>query len=276
VRILVTKFLGIGVVVAGMAGGCADNTPAVERVPVAAPENRAARIDYPQPKPLPDRARLYDRDLPPEPPFDDPPLVSQKTPEQTQFEAAYRGVGRPRITVFVNRTLDGEVAPANDNAAADRGGRVYLRHGQYDEAQARSLDYQAVENILTDVLACQGTVEIMSPTVVRQKLTDDQVKDIQSGRPRAMREAAQQLETDVIVQVSAHPTRQTQYGLEIPTRRRSLQRQRRPAGRPGRRRCPRAPGEDDDQQVRPLRRAKADDGHDPILVVHRAACAPAR
>jgi hypothetical protein len=30
-----------------------------------------------------------------------------------------------------------------------------------------------------------------------------------------MREAAQQLETDVIVQVSAHPTRQTQYGLEI-------------------------------------------------------------
>ena len=88
-------------------------------------------------------------------------------------------------------------------------------HGQYDEGQAKALDYQAVESILTDFLACQGAVEIMSPTMVRQKLTEEQIKDLQSGKPRVLREIAQQLETDILVQVSAHPTRQTQNGLEF-------------------------------------------------------------
>jgi hypothetical protein len=80
---------------------------------------------------------------------------------------------------------------------------------------AKSIDYTAMENILTDVLACQGAVEIMSPTVARQRMTDEQFKDFQSGRPRATRDIAQQLDTDVLIQVSAQPTRQTPEGLEI-------------------------------------------------------------
>jgi hypothetical protein len=213
---------------AGIMGGCADNPPPVERVPVAAPDGDVRR-GYDRAKPLPEQSRLYDRDIPPEPPFDDPPLVNQKTPEQGRFEQAYRGVGRPRIAVFVNRTLEGAILPANkeggatgrdDARRADRYGeprydRPYLKHGEYDEAGARSLDYEAVENILTDFLACQGTIEIMSPTMARQRLNDEQVKDLQSGRPQAMREIAQQLDTDVLVQVTAHPTRQTPYGLEF-------------------------------------------------------------
>jgi len=192
--------IGMGIMVGGF--GCEDSRP-VERVPVAAPGNRESRIDYDRPKPLPEQSRFYDRDLPPEPPFYDPPLVSQKTPEQGRFEAAYRAVGRPRIAVFVNRTLEGEASPA------------YLKRGQYDEGQARALDYQAMETILTDALACQGAVEIISPTMARQRLTDEQVKELQSGRPRAMREIAQQLETDVLIQVGARPTRQTFEGLEF-------------------------------------------------------------
>jgi hypothetical protein len=184
------------------AAGCTYETR-VERVPVAAAGERESVERVDRIKPLPPDARLYDRDLPPEPPFDDPPLVNQKTPEQAKFEEGYRAVGRPRITVFVNRTLEG---------AADAG---YLKHGQYDEAQAKALDYQALENVLTDVMACQGTVEVMSPTMVRQKLTDEQIKDLQSNKPRVLREVAQQLETDILIQVSAHPTRQTQDGLEF-------------------------------------------------------------
>jgi hypothetical protein len=206
----VIKVLGIGLAT-GIVSGCIEER-SVERVPVAAPSGEGMRLGYDRAKPLPDQSGLYDRDLLPEPPFDDPPLVSQKTPEQTSFEAAYRAVGRPRITVFVNRTLEGETTPANKEGAS---GHHYLHRGEYDEADARSLDYQAVENILTDFLACQGTVEIMSPTMARQRLTDEQVKDLQSGRPRAMREIAQQLDADVLIQVSAHPTRQTQYGLEF-------------------------------------------------------------
>lgn len=237
-RIFAIASLGLGMMVG--ASGCANDAPPVERVPVAAPGERESRREYDRPKPLPDDARLSERirDLPPEPPFDDPPLVSQKTPEQTRFEAAYRASGSPRITVFVNRTLEGEIVPVNNGGGAvqpplrppaDRppryddarydgnreDARVYLKRGQYDEGQAKALDYQAVENILTDFLACQGTVEIMSPTMVRQKLTEEQIKDLQSGKPRVLREIAQQLETDILVQVSAHPTRQTPNGLEF-------------------------------------------------------------
>jgi hypothetical protein len=225
------KVIGMALATAVVAG-CADERM-VERVPVAAPSNGEVPRGYDRPKPLPDQ-NVDDRDLLPEPPFEDPPLVSQKTPEQSSFEQAYRAVGRPRITVFVNRTLEGQVMPANKKAAAAPAPRAdrrpyddrryddrrdaeqhYLRSGQYDEGDARALDYQAVENILTDFLACQGTVEIMSPTMARQRLSDEQVKDLQSGRPTAMREIAQQLDTDVLIQVSAHPTRQTPNGLEF-------------------------------------------------------------
>jgi hypothetical protein len=215
-----------------LISGCDPQERMVERVPVAAPSNGDVPRGYDRPKPLPDQRGMDDRDLLPEPPFEDPPLVSQKTPEQSRFEAAYRVVGRPRIAVFVNRSLEGEVMPANNEEPAARAPRAedrryddryearpekptYLRPGQYDEADARALDYQAIENILTDFLACQGTVEIMSPTMARQRLTDEQVKDLQSGRPRALREIAQQLDTDVLIQVSAHPTRQTPNGLEF-------------------------------------------------------------
>jgi hypothetical protein len=243
--------------VIGPVLGCAHEPPPLERVPVAAPGDRAALIEQPRPKPLPDNARLYDRDrdYAPEPPFYDPPLVTQRTPEQARFEQAYRAVGKPRITVFVNRTLEGTLVPVNPHEPAvgverTRGAtggvtversdynrrtdrtekfqtapgapgeyrettKVYLKPGQYDAANAKSIDYQAMETVLTDFLACQGTVEIMSPTTARQRLSDDQVKALQSGRPQVLREVAQQLETDVLIQVSAHPTRQTEYGLEV-------------------------------------------------------------
>lgn len=230
-RTFAMKLGALGLVIASTVG-CSTPAP-VERVPVAAAGNRDSRITYDKPKPLPDDARLLDRDrdYAPEPPFYDPPLVSQKTPEQSRFEQAYRAVGKPRITVFVNRTLEGAILPVNEGRGAvvdvertRRTGRdpesrdntrVYLKPGQYDEAKAKSIDYEAMENILTDFLACQGTVEIMSPTMARQKLTDEQVKDLQAGKPRVLREIAQQLETDILVQVSAHPTRQTEYGLEV-------------------------------------------------------------
>lgn len=231
-RMRLIKVIGMALA-AAVISGCADERM-VERVPVAAPSNGDSYRGYDQPKPLPDQPGMDDRDLLPAPPFEDPPLVSQKTPEQSRFEQAYGVVGRPRITVFVNRTLAGQEMPANKEVAAAPAPRAdqrryddrryddrryedqhYLRPGQYDEADARALDYQAVENILTDFLACQGTVEIMSPTMARQRLTDEQVKDLQSGRPRATREIAQQLDTDVLIQVSAHPTRQTPNGLEF-------------------------------------------------------------
>ena len=207
-------------------------------------------------------------ELPP-PPFDDAPIVSQAAPEQRAYVGAYERVGRPRIAVFVNRTLEGQLVPVNDNeplatvertrrsssgvtvesrttsrgdgyyrdryrdadfrADQDRTDRfqsqgpgeytdrvdVYLPRGKYDEVEARGIDYEAMENILTDWLAADGQVEIVSPVMVRGRLSDEQVKELQSGRPRMLGEIAKELDADILVQVQARPTRQTRQGLEV-------------------------------------------------------------
>jgi len=60
--IVVTTCLGMGLAVAGCTEG-----PVVERVPVAAPmAGGSTMVEYDRPKPLPDRATLYERDLPPD------------------------------------------------------------------------------------------------------------------------------------------------------------------------------------------------------------------
>ncbi|MBV8781282.1 MAG: hypothetical protein JO353_07785 [Phycisphaerae bacterium] len=249
--------------------GCRDDTPPPSRVPIPSSAERDSSsirtIDPIRPNPLP----------PPPPiaagaPFHDEPIVEQAPPEQQAFVDMYRKVGSPRILLFVNRTLQGEMLPVNTeeprvtvthtqssngpvdvSRSEDASGSartygygwydshgeyhasssdkftskgaanytestdVYLRPGQYDEVQARSLDYQALENIMTDWIACEGQVVVVSPTIARQRLTDQQVKELQEGRPQMLSEVAQQLNTDILIQVQAHPTRQTPQGLEV-------------------------------------------------------------
>jgi hypothetical protein len=245
---------------AGMmiAGGCADNSPPPARVAVP-PTDQVRAADQPEIKPLPGPPDAGGQ-LPP-PVFDDQPLVNQRLPEERGFISAYEQVGRPRILIFVNRTLEGQIVSVNPNepvatvehkaqssgaitvdsqhtsgtygywydshhdenshfqstgpANFSESTSVYLHPGEYDEAAAKSLDYEALENVLTDWLSAGGKVAIVSPTMARQRLTDEQVKDLQSNRPRMLGEVARELDADVLIQVQAHPTRQTDQGLEI-------------------------------------------------------------
>jgi hypothetical protein len=177
-------------------------------------------------KPLPPQQSLQTQ-MPPMP-FEDEPLVNQQMPEQPAFVDAYNRVNRPRITVFMNRTLEGDVIPVNPrtpdisveetrtgkNAGTDSTA-VYLQQGQYDDAWAKSLDYEAVEATLAEWLSCNGQITMISPTLARQRLTDQQVKELQSGRPQALSEIAQQLGVDILIQVQAHPTQQYADGLRV-------------------------------------------------------------
>lgn len=168
--------------------------------------------------------------------FDDQPILRERPPEQRAFVDAYNRVGRPRIAIYVNRTLDGNIIPptpiepqpavrvdrnANVNWDPYRGGQVtdridvYLKPGQYDEAYARSLDYEAVENILTDWMAASGNTEIISPTLARARLTEEQRQALEKGEKFVLTDITQRLDADVFIQVQARPTRQTQRGLEI-------------------------------------------------------------
>lgn len=211
-----------------LVSGCIDNSPPPARVAVPSADRGTPitrNTDAIKPLPPPQDPGMQVA----APPFNDVPIVSQQTPEQPAFVDAYRKVGAPRIVLFVNRTLEGNIIPidANDPVVrvqrnqrtpqgnSSRSTEVYLRPGQYDEVSARSIDYEAIENIMTDWLSCGGQVTIVSPTMARQRLTDEQVKELQAGRPQAMSEVVQQLGADIFVQVQAHPTRQTTQGLEV-------------------------------------------------------------
>lgn len=195
------------------------------------------------------------------PDHEDVPLVNQRTPEERAFVDAYKAVGRPRMVVFVNRTLEGQTIPVNPNEplisyqysrrattgvsverrttetnrdrwyddrrdSTDRFNsdgpgeyrettEVYLRPGQYDEINARTLDYEAVENILTDWLSASQQATIISPMMARQRLTEQEVTELQEGRPQVLSEIVNKLGADVLVHVQAHPTRQTPQGLHV-------------------------------------------------------------
>jgi hypothetical protein len=253
-----TAIAALTLAVSTVSIGCA-KTPPPARTPVPAPGHPHVTRGTEREKPMPDVRTESDFG----PLYDDQPLVNQRPPEQDAFVQAYRAVGQPKIAVFVNRTLEGDIVPVNpdvpissvehrqtattgvsverrdDYSREDRywnqGDRrertdsfksegpgeyrestaVYLKPGEYDDVQAKAIDYEAMEAILTDWLSAEGQVTLMSPTMTRQRLSDDQVKELQSGRPTVLRELAERLDADILVQVQARPTKQTSEGLGV-------------------------------------------------------------
>ena len=197
--------------------GCADDRPPVEGQPPVRVVD-GPYVNAPA-KPMPPIGPLGP-DLPPA--FADPALVTQQTPEQQRYVAAYAAVGQPKLIVFVNRTVTGELVPVS-------GGRpevtststgygqttTTLRPGQYDEADAKGIDYELIENLLSDTLSGGGRVTMIAPVAARQRLSDAEVSEIQSGRPQMLGELATKLNADVFVQVTARPSRQTAQGLGV-------------------------------------------------------------
>ena len=225
----------VGLAALGLvAGGCRPK-PAPKtstRVEIPPREYEPLQRQRDEIKPLPERQvaqppsqGFAGPDVPP-PPFEDLPLVNQRMPEQKAFLDAYEAMGRPRIVVFVNRTLQGELVPVvpggaigspprrtdtrDDPFSSDR-----PRSGEYDEINAGEIDYGTMETILTDWLAAGGRVEIVSPLMARQRLTDQQVRGLEEGRAQSMSDAARQLDADILVQVQARPTRQTPRGAAM-------------------------------------------------------------
>src|SRR5688572_9031549 len=99
-------------IVGSIAWGCTGKTPAPPRVPVPAEGNRDVMIERDADKPLPPPSYSADDTAPG---YYDAPLVNQRPPEQQAFVNAYQRVGRPRIAVFVNRTLEGDILPVVDH-----------------------------------------------------------------------------------------------------------------------------------------------------------------
>ena len=233
--------------------GCNQPVSHPEPTPVPTP-NAGPVLQSPEQRPLPPTAVVLDGRAPG---YADAPLLNQPPPEQPAFVAAYRGVGSPKVALFVNRSFDGSVLPVDeaqtltgrqtvrrstagvtvDKTSTDGGYRygdqstdrfqsagpaeyresteTYLPAGQYDEADAKRIDYAAVETILADGLAADGNITLLAPDLARARLSDQALKELKEGRPQVLREVAQQLDADVLIQVQAKPTRQTPDGLAV-------------------------------------------------------------
>jgi hypothetical protein len=211
-------------------GGC-DNSPPPNRVPVPTTANpdQMRPADYVKPMPPEDNRvdlRVPNQQIPEPPPSSAAPVPNASTPPppehsfadtQRDFLDAYKQVGQPKIVIFVNHTLQGQLvqpsAPepwlASEPPAPQP--TPSLRPDQYDQASAGAVDYAAIENRLADWLGNNGKVAVTPPATVRQKLSDDQIKQLQTGHA----DAAAALDADILIQVQAHPTQQTQRGLQL-------------------------------------------------------------
>jgi hypothetical protein len=246
-KCIVSGVLGLGLL--GWAAGCQPASPPANIAVPANPSMQSYRYPADYPKPLPDQNVPAE---PPTPAFNDVPLVDQRLPEEAWFVSTYNQVGRPKIALFINRTLDGDLVAGRDVAVAstdtvhkstgsvefsqsqhsgssgyyDRQHQgtaesfksngpaeyhetttTWLHPGQYDDAQLQALDYAEMESLMTDWLHCNGQITLISPSFLRSRLNDQQVKDLQSGKPNAMTDVGQATAADVLVQIQAHPTR---------------------------------------------------------------------
>lgn len=155
--------------------GCRE-TPPPPRVPVPQQYDRqTSRMDADEIKPLPPSSYPNPGDYPP---FGDPPLVSQRPPEQRAFVESYRQAGSPRVVLFVAAQEDADVA---------------------------AIDFNAIEAIMTDWLASNGQVTLVAPTIARRRLSDPQTRD----------NLSKQLGADVAIYVQAGSSRQTIDGKDV-------------------------------------------------------------
>ena len=183
--------LGIALLAGATLAGCANKPP--PRVPIPTRGEDTPMLEHDPAKPLPGEGGV---DAPTG--FNDVPLLNQSPPEQRAFVDAYNKVGRPRIAVFVNRTLQGDTVPVPQ-----------------DGDPITAFDYEAVENVLTDWLASNGKVMIVSPTAARQQLTPEQVKGLEGNERQVIAGLPQQLGVDVLVHAQARPTRQSFDGTHV-------------------------------------------------------------
>ena len=201
------------IIAAAAVYGCRDASPEVQRVSTPAPGHDTTRSEYDRPTPMPgpDQGAQHGPT-----PFYDEPLLVDTPPEAKAFVDVYKQVGKPRIAVFVNRGLDGQILPVTDAGKYVTSKEVYLQPGQYDEAKARMIDYEMMEILLADWMSADNQVTIISPTTVHRQLTEQEQRDLQAGKPNALGEVGKRLDADVLIQIQAKPTKQTVNGdLEV-------------------------------------------------------------
>jgi len=206
--------------------GCADQP--VQRVYVPGPEDQTAYRPVPAQKPMPPEGYIPGPQQPPPgypqgqmPPQGQPPMGAAPTIRNEEpFVQAYVARRSPKIMVFVNRTIQGD--PLSPDAlqqviqtgsyAGNGSTSVQTNPSQADWVGATSTDYQMMEASIIRYLDNSGKVTVQDSDAARAHLNRETVLRIENGDPAAARLLASEMQQDVLIRVTASPTRHAASG----------------------------------------------------------------
>jgi hypothetical protein len=142
-----------------------------------------------------------------------PPESLPQAPQQPQgpsvedvFLQSYVNHRSPQIMIFVNRTLHGDTLSRDELAKAQ---------DKQDQIGASPEDYELVEASLVKYFDASGRVHVSDADAVRGKLERAQVLRVENGDPQAARLLGVEFKQDILIRVTARPTRHSQYGQAV-------------------------------------------------------------
>ncbi len=183
--------------------------PVVQQVAIPAPNDAQAYVPMPAPKPLPPEATGEYPGGPNGPPV---VITHQPLPEEDNFVKAYQAARSPRLMVFVNRTIQGDVLDKVELAQASQQG--VAGGGKYDAIGASRTDYEAIELSLLNFLTAPG-VDIRDSEVLRSKMNREEVLRLENNDRSVVPLLKQEFQTDILVQVAATPTSHAASGSAV-------------------------------------------------------------
>jgi len=218
-----TMFSAALLVVGGLVLAGFDQPGRAQQVPLPGPNDQQAYPPLPASKPLPPES-LGDNSPP-------PPLVRQPLPEEDTFVKAYQAARSPRIMVFVNRTIQGEILPKDnleelirveDTQSSNAAVPVNTRHttsiktaaAKYDTIGASRTDYEAIELSLLKYLSAPG-VDVRDAEVLRAKMDREAELRLENNDRTVVPLLKKEFQTDILVQVAATPTSHAAVGQAV-------------------------------------------------------------
>jgi hypothetical protein len=193
---IVIAFIATGLI------GCRDNSPPVAQVlpPDIGQDTYRREVDYPKPLPAGPRTTVTTpRSGELEPPPESAPAMTGM-PEAQSFVDVYRRVNSPRIIVYVNPGLSGQLLPARDPRS---GQPIASTDGpaKATDTDNSGIDYAAIDTALADSMGCGGKVNIVPSATVRTRLNPEQLTQLHNGRPDALAGLDGLVQGHVLIQV---------------------------------------------------------------------------
>jgi len=136
---------------------------------------------------------------------------------QNSAAAAAAGWGGASASAGAGSTNDTSKTGFSSNGPAEytKTTSVKVAPDKYDEVGATKDDYEMIELSIVNYMDAGGRVQIKDADAARNKLDREKILRLENGDAAAWRLLSTELQTDILIQVKAVPTRQASSGAAI-------------------------------------------------------------